>query len=105
MALRLRLWRFACGFGAARLAGAAAPRLIALRLRGCAALYYASGSLNVTFVLINPGFISLEHHVKMKQENVTYTNLEPVFETPLTLQTIPYIFSPCTELAVPGCTR
>ena len=55
------LWRF----GAARLAGAAAPRLIALRLRGCAALYYASGSLNVTFVLINPVFISLEHHVKM----------------------------------------
>ena len=31
------------------------------------------------------------------------TILEPVFETPLTLQIIPYIFSPCTELAIPGC--
>ena len=67
--------------------------------------FWKSQLLNVTFVLINQGFISLEHHVKKKQENVTCTNLEPFFETPLTLQIIPYIFSPCTELAVPGCTR
>ena len=92
MALRLRLRRCApCRRGCAAL-NCASPA----RLRRALLCFWKSKIMNVTFVLINQGFISLEHHVKKKQENVTCTNLEPVFETPLILQNYHIFLRPRT---------